>query len=390
MVVQDEDDLSLINKLNNSIAPDGNAGIYLKLRGFHAGFTMPKLFSSPVLTGDNVAKVELQQFDNLLFNVGWKMKLVPNVLSFHPMVNYKMYEGTKGQYDATAVIDFHDAFWIGGNYKEDYGYGIIAGIKVKKISIAYAYEMPSPDIYKYSGASHEIQLGIHFGKKKVEKKPAAKQAPPVKKVVPTQKPVTNKPVVPPAQFQKQTVTTTQTQKQVVPTTTIQTPPVSKPVVEQEKPKQEVIRLPEPKKETVIAKPVVEEKQNVVHLPAAPKANVIIKKDTVNKTISYQTATKTIEVSDKEKLVIAAKGTHALELQEGNYVVVGAFSVFENATKFKNQIKDLGYPAQLGYNSEKKLYYVYIFSNQDVPAAIEKKNSLRSVEEFKNAWLFIVE
>src|SRR5687768_2960355 len=178
-----------------------------------------------------------------------------------------MYSGGSNQFDGTGVINFHDAFWIGGNYKQDYGYGLLAGIKLKMISIGYAYELPSADVYKYSGASHEVQLGVYFGKKKEEKK---------KPVTPTvaKKPLENKPKYVPQTTPKPVV---KPQQEVKPQ-----PPVVKP---QPEAKKEPVKTPPPAK----VEPAKVEKEEVVYLPAPKKVEPPVKKDTVQKTIKYETA-----------------------------------------------------------------------------------------------------
>jgi len=73
---------------------------------------------------------------------------------------------------------------------------------------------------------------------------------------------------------------------------------------------------------------------------------------------------------------------------GNYVIViGAFSVKENADRFSRQGKQQKLKAKVEINKLKNLYYVYVLQTTDHDAALAEVVRLRSSTSFKDAWAF---
>lgn len=72
----------------------------------------------------------------------------------------------------------------------------------------------------------------------------------------------------------------------------------------------------------------------------------------------------------------------------NYVVIGAFRIHRNATRFTSHAKkDLRLPAKYELNKLRNLYYVYVLNTADRDEAIAEANRLRSESEFKDTWVY---
>lgn len=73
----------------------------------------------------------------------------------------------------------------------------------------------------------------------------------------------------------------------------------------------------------------------------------------------------------------------------NYVVIGAFAIHTNAVRFTNHAqKDLKLDAKFQMNRQRRnLYYVYVLSTQDLPAAILEARRLRAESEFTDTWVY---
>ncbi len=71
----------------------------------------------------------------------------------------------------------------------------------------------------------------------------------------------------------------------------------------------------------------------------------------------------------------------------NYVVIGAFSIKNNAVKLTRRATNLKYTARFEFNSERSLYYVYVLQTADHDAAIREALRLRGESEFTDAWVF---
>ncbi|MEL6559318.1 MAG: PorP/SprF family type IX secretion system membrane protein [Bacteroidota bacterium] len=86
-----------------------------------------------------------------------------------------------------------------------------------------------------------------------------------------------------------------------------------------------------------------------------------------------------------------KGNHLLELETGNYVVAGAFQVFDHAENFSDELFENGYrDVIVGYVTETKLYYVVVFQSKSVEKAKRQRTLLKQREGFTKIWLLTVE
>lgn len=80
--------------------------------------------------------------------------------------------------------------------------------------------------------------------------------------------------------------------------------------------------------------------------------------------------------------------HASYAQETNhYVVVGAFGVMENATRFANKISKTGFKAQHSVNPAKDLYYVYLYRSTSLEQAYAYLMRVRVETPYKDAWIY---
>lgn len=70
-----------------------------------------------------------------------------------------------------------------------------------------------------------------------------------------------------------------------------------------------------------------------------------------------------------------------------YVVVGGFASQQNAERFVTHVHTLNYPARYGFNSSRKLFYVYVRVTKDKQLARETTYRLRLESEFRKAWIY---
>ena len=90
-------------------------------------------------------------------------------------------------------------------------------------------------------------------------------------------------------------------------------------------------------------------------------------------------------------VIVKKGAHPDELQNGNYVVVGAFKSSLNARRYSDMLRNRGHENSFGFVSEKNLYYVSVFSSDNLEETREIRNQYRSLSDFQfsESWVLTV-
>jgi hypothetical protein len=85
-----------------------------------------------------------------------------------------------------------------------------------------------------------------------------------------------------------------------------------------------------------------------------------------------------------------KGNHLLELDKGNYVVVGTFDNYRNAEEYSDKLFMGGFYTKFGYISQTKIYYVYIFESDDFDETRDTGERFREIgANFRENWVLTV-
>jgi hypothetical protein len=98
---------------------------------------------------------------------------------------------------------------------------------------------------------------------------------------------------------------------------------------------------------------------------------------------------TIELEEDPPLKVK-RGNHPLEVPTGHYVIAGAFSIFGNAEKYSDYLFKKGHPASFGFLTEKKLFYVWIYTGNNADATRRYRDFIRQNKLFSDAWYLLVE
>lgn len=78
------------------------------------------------------------------------------------------------------------------------------------------------------------------------------------------------------------------------------------------------------------------------------------------------------------------------LQQGMYLIVGAFQIPENAIQYAKSIKVAGRSPRVGKYSVNGLFYVYAYATKDnLEYARQKRSDLRKTSQFYDAWILYV-
>lgn len=337
-------DPAIVSAASNNTYVDGNFGVVYTNKGLRVGFALTEIFKSDPFNAEAFNKFSLSNLKNRLYSVSYRFNvgLMEN-FSMEPYVLYRQSEdGLQDSWEAATMVYYKDILWTGASYNQDSGLGLFLGMNVlDKFRFSYSYEMPSFDSDLSSTSSHELHLGIRFGNKKSR----ALVKGPVRKT----SSMANAKVVRP-----------QTKDQ--------------PLKQQENEQVTEEKIKEESTTALIESSALDQ---AITTPAETSFNEVAD---VPMTIS--------EVPEVEKTT-----THpakSFTLSKGHYVVVGAFSTMNNATRYARSIRTKGYSADVSLNPKKKLYYVYIFSSYDIEEARKARNQYRLKNLFDEAWLFSME
>ena len=97
-----------------------------------------------------------------------------------------------------------------------------------------------------------------------------------------------------------------------------------------------------------------------------------------------------ELSTSNDHVTVKRGTHLLELPEGNFVIAGAFSEFQYAEDFSDELFQQGFHDTIvGYSTARGYYYVVVYQSGNISQAQSKRDELRKRPKLSKAWVLQV-
>jgi len=345
----DLNDPSLGGVLDENAFLDGNAGLAYHIGGFNIGVSLPKIFKTRVYPTTDFDTGELGLIRNYIITADYMLYFGNDEYIFQPYGSYRSFEGYSSQYEAGGIFHIKHLLWVGGSYRQDFGITGMLGLKLKSsFSVAYAYEMPTTKAEGINKTSHEIHLNLAFGKKKDRA--------------------------------KKYTTFLASQKPKKPKKKKKEPKIA-PIVEDS---------------VALEEPLPEETENILDSlnQGGNKIRLIITNsppetsDPINKPLNKDS----IDAPEPEVIEPAAitqKGGHPFELDRGHYVVVGAFGVAANAIRANDRLLAQGYDSDFGFSSDKKLFYVYILSENSVEGARSKRDEMRKISAFNKAWYLLV-
>lgn len=165
LVYWDETDPVFENDLNSRVVPKMGFGVYYYSERWFAGFSIPTLlayqkgkdFSINVNKGTFINRHYMLS-GGYVFNLNDDFKLRPTtLLKFMPHAPI--------QVDVNAAVAYKDAFWLGVSYRSGDAVSLLLEYQSNMFfRVGYSYDMTFSQLRNYSHGSHEIMIGIDFGK----------------------------------------------------------------------------------------------------------------------------------------------------------------------------------------------------------------------------------
>src|SRR6185436_5665049 len=85
--------------------------------------------------------------------------------------------------------------------------------------------------------------------------------------------------------------------------------------------------------------------------------------------------------------VEVKGAQLKNLDDPYSVVIGAFSIQENAVNFTSKAHKMNLDAKYEMNQNRNLYYVFVLSTNDKKQAIDEALRLRKDSPYNDTWVF---
>src|SRR6185437_7137007 len=122
-------DPAISNGNNSQWKPDLSTGIWLYASNYYVGASVQQLLPENLYFSTNKAYNQSKTVPQYFFTGGVKLFLTDDI-TLLPSFLIKVIQPTPLTYDINAKLSFQDKIWIGGSYRRDDSFGVLAGINI--------------------------------------------------------------------------------------------------------------------------------------------------------------------------------------------------------------------------------------------------------------------
>ena len=168
LTLNDSEDKALAANPNNVMTPNFGLGAYYYSNRFYVGISVPHLLNTSLNDNFKLAKkdgVSAKEYRHYFYTMGAIFKLSDNI-KFKPSVLFKYVKNAPFQADINAALLMKEALWIGASYRTGDAVSVMVEYMFSKsLRVGYAYDITLTELNDYSSGTHEIMVGLEFGKK---------------------------------------------------------------------------------------------------------------------------------------------------------------------------------------------------------------------------------
>lgn len=158
---EEESDPLLLNLNASMIIPDAHVGVYYSHPRLYVGLSASQLFQASLKFGSKgYDTYRLRRHYDLI--CGYNIPLNDYVI-LEPSLLLKTTELINPQLDIGTKAYFYENYWAGLAYRTGGAAIVMAGVRVDKFYIGYAFDFTLSSLMKHSYGSHEFMLAIKFG-----------------------------------------------------------------------------------------------------------------------------------------------------------------------------------------------------------------------------------
>lgn len=162
----DANDPLLQSNLKSGITFDGNVGFNYFLKGFNLGFSVPQLIQTNVQDLNSNSALDYQMARHYLLMASYEISLADDKFFIEPGAMFRMTKGGEFQVDGFAQFSYKRLAWLSVGYRYDYALTVGAGVQIHdRLSLGYATDISMNGLQGYTSGTHEVMLGLKFGKR---------------------------------------------------------------------------------------------------------------------------------------------------------------------------------------------------------------------------------
>lgn len=162
--LHDPDDPLMDDQLRGALMPDATFGVYLYHPKWWFGAAAPQLMRNRMRFFDvhdptnSVLAPHYYAMGGYRLALGDEFKIEPSFL-------VKYVDPVPPKVDLTATLRYRDMVWLGATYRTEDALSFMVGYWLKKtFQFGYSYDLTTTALRNYTSGTHEVMLGITFGK----------------------------------------------------------------------------------------------------------------------------------------------------------------------------------------------------------------------------------
>lgn len=166
ITLRNPSDLVISTGLQSVIAPDFGVGVYVYSmdKKWYAGASMPQILQNRINFYETTTSSLSKLATHFYVTGGYKYKLNDNI-TIEPSTLIKFVKPAPVQFDLGLRAIYREKMWAGFAYRYLDAVSVMVGYTMQQnLTFAYAYDLTTSNIRKYSTGTHEIMIGIKFHK----------------------------------------------------------------------------------------------------------------------------------------------------------------------------------------------------------------------------------
>jgi len=165
LTLENSFDPAVDNANNAQWSPDVNLGVWAYASTYYFGVSVQQVLPQKLYFSTNNKYDQSKTVPHYFFTAGYKLFLSDD-LTLLPSFLIKEINPVPVTYDVNMKVSFRDIFWVGGSYRHNDSFGILAGFNLSSlINVGYSYDITTSALNTVSNGTHEIVLSLLLNNK---------------------------------------------------------------------------------------------------------------------------------------------------------------------------------------------------------------------------------
>ena len=165
ITLREQNDQALMNMMQSEIKPDASFGALWYSDRFFVGLSATQLLNNELtlFQGDTEGRMAIHYF----LTGGYRFS-VSEMFDIEPFALIKYVSPLEPQADISARAIYNGNLWLGATYRTSDAAAVFAGYEIMDyLTLGYSIDFTTSELRNYSNGTHEIYLGVRFGKEKM-------------------------------------------------------------------------------------------------------------------------------------------------------------------------------------------------------------------------------